>query len=278
MTRVAVVLVTSNSERWLEQTLASIEAQTRPADDIVVIDDRSTDRTREILTDVLDSRAHVLASRETSTDRSTRIAGNFRQGVQAARSCDVAVLGDHDDVWHPDRIAHQVELMQVWSDITMLASDGSLIDGAGRPVAGSLRTAFPVPQGFNDLSPAEQMRAVIRRSIATGGASAVRPSAFADLTIPEGWLHDRWWSLVATAGETMRLDDRHVIDYRVSETQEVGLDRGHQGRSALSRLRSGIGSLGHTGRRLRDLQGLNTQATAQTAAELTGPRLLRNLL
>ena len=37
MTRVAAVIVTSNSERWLEQTLASVVAQTRQPDEIVIV-------------------------------------------------------------------------------------------------------------------------------------------------------------------------------------------------------------------------------------------------
>jgi len=122
------------------------------------------------------------------------------------------------------------------------------------------------------------MRAVIRRSVATGGASAVRPRAFVDVEIPAGWLHDRWWSLVATAREALRLDDEAVIDYRISPGQEVGLDRGHQARAALDRVGEGIKAAGSTARRVRDLQALSHDATRATAAELRGARLLRNLL
>lgn len=278
MSRVAAVLVTSNSERWLEPTLASVLAQTRQPDEIVIIDDRSTDGTRAIIDRIVGSSAHVHVSRSAATDLSTRIAQNFQLALRYARDCDVAVLGDHDDIWHDDRIEHQLGLMNVWDEVSMLASDGRLIDMFGNTVPGSLRQTFPVPSGFNDLSPAEQMRAVIRRSIATGGASAVRPRAFADLEIPDGWLHDRWWSLVATAREAMRIDDAQVIDYRISPGQEVGLDRGHQAKSAVDRLSEGVRSAGTTARRIRDLQALAKRATPATAPELRAPRLLRNLV
>lgn len=278
MTRVAAVLVTRNSERWLEQTLSSILGQTRQPDEIVIIDDRSTDSTRSIIDRVLGDRAHVFTSRESSTDLATRIAGNFRQGLQAARDCDIAVLGDHDDLWHRDRIEHQAALLETWPEMLMLASDGSLIDVFGNAVPGSLRTTFPVPGGFNELPPAEQMRAVIRRSVATGGASAVRTRAFADRAIPEGWLHDRWWSLVAAATESLRLDDEAVIDYRISPGQEVGLDRGHQARSPIDRAGEAVKGVGRTTSRIRDLQRLSREATRATAPELRAPRLLRNLV
>ena len=278
MTRVAAVIVTSNSERWLEQTLASVVAQTRQPDEIVIVDDRSTDSTRAIIDRVLHERAQVHTSRASAADLSTRIAGNFREGLMAARTCDIAVLGDHDDVWLPDRIERQVGLLETWPEMDMLASDGRLVDVFGNLVPGSLRSTFPVPRGFNDLDPASQMRAVIRRSVATGGASAVRPRAFVDVEIPAGWLHDRWWSLVATSREALRLDDEAVIDYRISPGQEVGLDRGHQARASLDRVGEGIKAAGSTARRVRDLQALSHEATRATAAELRGARLLRNLL
>ena len=278
MTRVAAVLVTSNSERWLEPTLASVRDQARPADAIVIVDDASSDGTRAVIDRVLGERARVVASRARSTDKTSRIAANFRQGLQEVRDCGIAVLGDHDDVWHPHRIAHQVEVLDVWPDIELLASDGRLVDVDGAPVPGSLRTAFPVPADFNEMSPALQVRTVIRRSVATGGASAVRPEAFADVEIPPGWLHDRWWSLVAAARGSLRVDVDAVIDYRVSPEQEVGLDRGHQARSAVQRLRTGLASAGSTMSRIRDLQGLSRYATPSTSAEFAGSRLLRTLM
>jgi glycosyltransferase involved in cell wall biosynthesis len=278
MTRIAAVLVTSNSERWIELTLASVVGQSRRPDEIVVIDDGSTDSTAEIVERVLGGRARLVASTAGSTDRSTRIAHNFRQGLQQVRDCDIAVLGDHDDVWHPNRIGNQVGVLEVWQHDTMLASNGRLVDESGLPVGGSLRTAFPVPVDWSGASPAERMRAVLRYSVATGGASAIRPAAFADVPIPAGWLHDRWWSLVAAAREQLRLDDEVVIDYRVSADQEVGLDRGQQGRSGVQRAAAGVASLPTTISRMGDLRRLSSSATEATRAELSYPRLLQTLL
>jgi hypothetical protein len=122
------------------------------------------------------------------------------------------------------------------------------------------------------------MRAVIRYSVATGGASAVRPVSFADVPLPEGWLHDRWWSLVAAAREELRLDHECVIDYRVSSHQEVGLGRGQQDKSGGQRLRAGLGSAAGTLRRVQDVHWLESIATPGTRPELSYVRLARNLL
>lgn len=278
MTRIAAVLVTYNSQQWILATVESVLSQSRAADVIVIIDDASTDATVQIAGDLLGDRGHIIASTASSPDKVTRIAHNFRQGLQVVRDYDVAVLGDHDDIWHPNRIGHQVGTLEVWQQDVMLASDGRLVDDQGQPVGGTLRTAFPVSLDWSQADPHERMRAVIRHSVATGGASAVRPAAFADLPIPEGWLHDRWWSLVATAREELRLDSEQVIDYRVSAGQEVGLHRGHQGRSAAARLAAAAGGTSRSLARVNDLHSLTEQATERTQPELAYPRLLRTLL
>ncbi len=48
MNRFSIVIPAHNGERYLSQTIASALAQTRPADDILIVDDGSTDGTAEI--------------------------------------------------------------------------------------------------------------------------------------------------------------------------------------------------------------------------------------
>lgn len=279
MNRIAAVIVTHNAEPWIEATLASILAQTRQPDEIVVIDDASTDTTREIVSRVLGSQVRVVPSTATSDDTYTRIAHNFRQGLLEVAACDIAVLSDHDDVWHADRVAHQGALLDQHPDVSLLASDGRIVDETGRPLGGTLRDTFRVPGDINELGAEDRMRVVLRKSVATGGASAVRPVAFTGVLIPPGWLHDRWWSLVAAAREELLIDDTIVLDYRVSPAQEVGLDTGHQGQAVLGRMMGAAGGLRTTMNKLEDIRNLLPQyATDATRPSLTGPRLLRNLM
>ena len=264
---VAALLVTSNSARWIEATLNSILGQTRQPDAFVVIDDNSTDDTRSIISSVLKGEALVYRATSRAADTTTRIAHNFRQGVRACADHAIAVLGDHDDVWHPDRIAHQTRELSDHPTALMLASDGALIDAIGESKAGSLREAFPVPDDWNDLAPLDQLRYVLRHSIATGGASALRPAAFADVAIPAGWLHDRWWSLVATVLGGMRIDGEQLIDYRVSGTQEVGLGQGRQRDSQFHRAASAATQAPMVLGKVRDLHaGLQPLTTDPTLA------------
>jgi hypothetical protein len=77
----------------------------------------------------------------------------------------------------------------------------------------------------------------------------------------------------------MLVDDALVSDYRVTQEQEIGLDLGQQGQSTVRRLTGSMAHASGTVAKLRDITRLlSPLATPQTAPELAGRRLLRNLL
>jgi glycosyltransferase involved in cell wall biosynthesis len=274
---IAVVLVTHNSERWLKATLDSIAQQTRQPDRIIVIDDNSTDGTERILSD------HTITpirATTTATETVTRIAQNFQQGIREATDADIVVLGDHDDIWHPTRIEHQAALLDASEQALMVASDGTLVDESGSPFGGTLRTTFPVAANWNELPADQQLAYALKHSLATGGASALRPQYFAQQEIPTGWLHDRWWSLLATVRLGMLIDTEAVIDYRVQGDQQVGLDTGTQGMDSTSKLKARTRNLGASMQKAKDL---STTLRAQSATpalwkQLSKANLLRSWL
>ena len=222
---VGAVIVTHNSQQWLPDLIASIDGQTRPVDSRVAIDDFSSDATVELLHE---AGWTVKQATSSAVDVTTRIAQNFTQGLRTVGDVDFCVLGDHDDYWLPDRVDHQVRLLSDHPEAWMVASDGRIMNQTQ-----TLRDTFPVPADWENLSRQRRIRYALRHSIATGGACAVRPRVLLDPStlatpVPHGWLHDRWWSLAATAQDAIVLDGQPVIEYRVQEDQQVGLDRGRQ--------------------------------------------------
>ena len=249
--RVAVVLVTHDSERDLPETLASIANQTKAPDSVIAIDDASQDATPTLLATAGFS---VVKATSQARDTRTRIAHNFTQGVlTAARAgSDLIALGDHDDVWHSDRLAHQVEMLQRNPSVAMVASDGYLIDDNSVAEPGTIRESFPIPDDFANWPHRKQMTYGLRHSLAAGGASAIRFSALTDWSVPSGWLHDRWWSLLALQHRALLIDPTPVIDYRLSVAQQVGLDTANQEHGAVWALGK-VRDLARTGRRSRDV-------------------------
>jgi len=245
------VLVTHNSQAFLAELLDSVDGQTQPLDQLIVIDDNSTDSTRNIL-----SERGIIAIRSTSTatDLSTRIAGNFLQGVRHAPPGAIVILGDHDDTWLPNRVEHQSKIMRAFPNAAMLASDGNI---KTTDTNRTLRSTFPVPANWSALSKRQQFTYALKHSIATGGASAVRPSRL-PATIPAGWLHDRWWSLAAISKNAMVLDSEPVINYRTTPEQQVGLNTQAQHRNTEAWLTHHAKNTGRSIKRSADLALLFT--------------------
>ena len=249
---VAVALVTRNAQAWIDQLLDSILAQTRQPDAIVIVDDHSTDDTLQRITRTLGSSATILHSTSTAKRGIDRIAENFTQAVRACEEHGAVILGDHDDIWFPDRIAYQASMLDSDKNrnTLMVASDGRLVDEHGVVQDGTLRSHFRLPH-INRADTNAVLRLTLTHLVATGGASALRPSAFPTLDVPPGWLHDRWWSLLAAARGGLIIDGKPVIDYRLHQGQQAGLAQGTHGRSLGQKLR-GIGPT-TTIRKMRDI-------------------------
>jgi rhamnopyranosyl-N-acetylglucosaminyl-diphospho-decaprenol beta-1,3/1,4-galactofuranosyltransferase len=124
---VAVVVVTFNRAELLDRMLDGLAAQTHRPDAVIVIDNCSTDHTREVLDARTDLPLHV-----TTTASNLGGAGGFHIGMRAAYDAgwDRIWLMDDDVVPAPDCLA---ELMAVDEDCLMAVRDdldGQLVEKA----------------------------------------------------------------------------------------------------------------------------------------------------
>ncbi len=273
---VGVVLVTHNSLAWIDRVWNSIANQDHPLAHIVVVDDESTDGTRGRVDALAESfrdssiRFDLVTATSTSRDTTTRIAQNFCQGVLHLQHLDAVILADHDDLWHPDRVSRQIDVLR--SSTLLLASNGDV------PHAGStLFREFGVPADLMEWDARSRVRWVIRRSVATGSASMVVPRLLCtdpNFIPPRGWLHDRWWSILAACRDGLELQGDAVIDYRLSGSQQVGLDPGRQHLGLRDRVRA---LRADDIARFADLRRLRESADPSLRKEFTLQRLVRTL-
>lgn len=94
--KTSVITPVRNGEAFIEQAIASVLSQIGPNDEHIVIDDGSTDRTWEIVSQIRDARVRLIKS--------------ARPGVSAARNTGLAHASgefiaflDADDEWTPGR-------------------------------------------------------------------------------------------------------------------------------------------------------------------------------
>jgi glycosyltransferase involved in cell wall biosynthesis len=281
-TRIVGVMVTYNGEGFIAAQVESMLRQHLDLDAVVVVDDHSTDSTLEMVRDLLTpfpgSVDIHLSSQPRSRAVRTRIAQNFVQAVDAAKAlgAEFAILADQDDEWLPGRVEEQVGFLTDHPDIDYLANDGNLIDEHGELLPGSIRTHFPMAESDGDH--VRTLQRVLAAPAATGAASAIRLSRPGRWTVPEGWLHDRWWSLASAARGALYVSSRRVINYRLHGGQDTGLSGASGGeafhRTVLRRSRHVFDSTG----RLRSLRRLRLEAAPGLEAEFGYFNLAKALL
>jgi glycosyltransferase involved in cell wall biosynthesis len=104
-----VAISAYNSERWIAEALESILAQTRPADEIIVIDDGSTDGTAAALSHFA-NRVRILSHENRG------VAASFNRAFSEASGEYVALCGA-DDVWEPRKLEWQAEAISAQPEI-----------------------------------------------------------------------------------------------------------------------------------------------------------------
>jgi glycosyltransferase involved in cell wall biosynthesis len=135
--RVSILLTCYNHLRYLPEALASITSQTFTDYEIIAIDDGSTDGTRDWLSEQAVPMTRIFNEQNLGTYGSLNVA------LAAATGEFVAVLND-DDVWRPEKLARQIEVMDAHPHVGIVHTDGDFIDGDGNVIPGSpLGFAFP---------------------------------------------------------------------------------------------------------------------------------------
>jgi glycosyltransferase involved in cell wall biosynthesis len=137
---VSVVLPVRDGERFLHEAVASVLAQTYSDLELIVVDDGSTDRTREVLGGFSDGRLRLLHQEPLG------LVAALRRGIGEARAPLIARM-DGDDVSEPARLERQVELMQQRPRVGMVATWTAVIDRDGRELRREL-----LPQSHDDLA------------------------------------------------------------------------------------------------------------------------------
>jgi glycosyltransferase involved in cell wall biosynthesis len=105
-----VIIPVRNGARFIAEAVQSALRQLAAGDEVVVVDDASTDATLEVVGGLDDPRIHVLAG----TGRGVSSARNI--GLAAARGEFIAFL-DHDDLWPADRHAELLQVLRTDSGI-----------------------------------------------------------------------------------------------------------------------------------------------------------------
>lgn len=151
---VSVGLPTLNGERWLEETLESLLAQTHTNLEVVVCDNASEDGTGRIAGAMAerDKRIRHVRNRHTVPQYL-----NFNQSFRLSSGEYFMWAGDHDR-WDETFVERLLQVLEAHPETALAYSTNDLIDQDGAFVE-----LYDKELSTEDLAPAERFRTIFRR-------------------------------------------------------------------------------------------------------------------
>lgn len=123
---VSVIMPAYNAEKYIEQAIRSVQKQTVRSWELIVVDDRSTDKTAEQIRRLAAEDMRIIPV-YSETNHGAAESRNI-----ALRQCrgEFVALLDADDVWHPQKLERELERARE-TDADIVYSSYAMIDEQG---------------------------------------------------------------------------------------------------------------------------------------------------
>ena len=194
MPRVSVIIPSYNCARYLGRAIDSANAQTYKDYEILVVDDGSTDDTKDV--------AMQYGRKLTYLYQQNRGVSAARNHAISKASGELLAYLDADDMWYPEKLERQVAFLDAHQECGMVHGEMSVINEQDEIL--HLRfyeeTKRDVPQGY--CVPKLLMRCHIQTlTVVERRSSFDRVGVFDDrLPIVQDYLH---WIMIAAEGQAV---------------------------------------------------------------------------
>lgn len=128
MPLITVLMTVYNGMPYLPLAIDSILNQTISNFKFVIINDCSTDRTRDIIKSYNDTRIQVI-----DNDKNIGQTKSLNKGLEYVET-DLVARMDADDISHPRRLEHQVNYLNEFQDIAVVGTSVRMIDPSGKVI------------------------------------------------------------------------------------------------------------------------------------------------
>lgn len=122
---ISIILPSYNGSRFIREAIESVLAQDYQDIELIVVNDASTDRTREI---VLEYAAKDPRVRLLDNTTNSKLVFSLNRGISEAKGEFIARIDD-DDIWtDPSKLTQQVLALQSHPEIGVVGTLGYIID------------------------------------------------------------------------------------------------------------------------------------------------------
>ncbi|MBM6929956.1 glycosyltransferase [[Clostridium] spiroforme] len=224
--RISVVLAIYNGEKYIVEQLESIRKQTCPADEVILIDDCSTDDSYHMAHQFIDG--YKLSHwKLIKNDNNLGYRGNFKKGLSLVNG-DIIFLSDQDDRWHENKI--EVMLSYMNDNVLTLASSFHFMDQKGnrfevKKIKGRSNNNL-LFQEVNNVLTEIKMESLLEMNFSQGCTMAIRKAVKDEYIKMTKCLlpHDWELNIISAIHHGCYYLDIPLIDYRIHNNNAIGMD------------------------------------------------------
>lgn len=220
MSAVDIVLATYNGEKYLDQQLDSIIAQSYTNWRLLISDDGSSDKTLSIIEKYTRADKRILL---VNKNRQGGVVKNFSKALEFVTS-NYIMFSDQDDYWLPEKITHLKGMLceqeRLTGNVPLLVFSDLVVVDENLKI---LKPSFFIGTGLNPTYNFDT-RFLLWRSTVYGCTVMFNKPLYDVATpfSPEVTMHDQWFALMASlTGHVLYSKESHVY-YRQHANNVVG--------------------------------------------------------
>lgn len=129
---VSVIIPLFNGEKYIENCIKSVLAQSYQHFEIIIVNDGSTDSSAQIVQNFVNHYPNKIKLYQHPNNENKGIAETRNLGIKMASYPLIAFI-DQDDLWASDKLSIQIEYLKKFPEAKLIYSQASLIDSNGLP-------------------------------------------------------------------------------------------------------------------------------------------------
>ena len=234
--KISIAMCTYNGEIYIEEQLKSIVSQTKQIDELIIVDDCSTDRTCNIIEQFKDKLPIQLVINKNNLG----VRESFDKCILAC-SGDIIFTADQDDIWEKNKIQVMYETFQNNSNCMLAFSDATVVDSELNIIANSGWDALCLDKCgimYDNVSQQKLINAIAYQPVVFGNMMALRGD-FARKIFPmshiNGFMHDNWAAMCAPIYGGIVMVNKKLVKYRRHDknvSSSMGYDMSEDGKTA----------------------------------------------